>query len=77
MKIAQLKEKPMIDQIDHYVRLTRGITISAMQVHKTVSVAKIPVLTKQLNVITEALPHREEVKGTEAIIASYETFIQG
>ena len=33
-KIAQPKEKPMIDQIDHYVRLTRDITIPAMQVHK-------------------------------------------
>ena len=45
-KIVQLKEKPMIDQIDHYVRITRDIIIPAMQVHKTVGVAKIPVLTK-------------------------------
>ena len=45
-KIAQLKEKPMIDQIDHYARLTRDVTIPAMQVHKTVGVARIPVLTK-------------------------------
>ena len=66
----------MIDQIDHYVRLMRDITIPAMQVHKTVGVAKIPVLTKRLNVITEALPHGEEVKGIEAIL-SYKTFKQG
>ena len=66
----------MINEIDHYVRLTRDVTIPAMQVHKTVVVARIPVLTKQLNVITEALPHREEVKGME-VIPSYETFKQG
>ena len=28
-KISQLKERPMIDQIDHYVRLTRDVTIPA------------------------------------------------
>ena len=75
-KLAQLKEKPIIDQIDHYVRLMRHVTIPAMQVHKTIGIAKIPVLTKRLNVITEALPHREEIKGVEAI-PSYETFKQG
>ena len=62
-KITHLKEKPMIDQIDHYVRLTRDVTIPAMQVHRTVGVARVPILTKQLNAITEALPHREEIKG--------------
>ena len=75
-KIAQLKEKPMIDQIDHYVRLTEDFTIPAMQVHKTAGVAKNLVLTKQLNVTTQALPHSKEVKGIEAI-PSYETFKQG
>ena len=76
VKITQLKEKPMIDQIDHYVRLTRDVTIPAMQVHKTVGVARVPILTKWLNVITEALSHREEIKGIEAV-PSYETFKQG
>ena len=33
-KLAQRKEKPIIDQIDHYIRLTRDVTIPAMQVHK-------------------------------------------
>ena len=75
-KLAQLEERPTIDQIDHYVRLTRGVTIPAMQVQKTISIAKIPVLTKRLNVMTKALPHREEIKGIEAI-PSYETFKQG
>ena len=66
-KLAQLKERPMIDQIDHYVRLTRDVTIPAMQVHKTIGIAKIPVLTKRLDVMMEALPHREEIKGIEVI----------
>ena len=52
----------MIDQIDHYVRLMRDVTIPVMQVQKTIGIAKIPVLMKRLNVMTEALPHREENK---------------
>ena len=47
-----------------------------MQVQKTIGIAKIPILTKRLNVMTEALPHREEIKGIEAI-PSYQTFKQG
>ena len=74
-KLAQLEERPIIDQIDHYVRLT-DITIPAMQVYKTIGIAKIPILTKRLNVMTEAMPHRKEIKGIEAI-PSYETFKQG
>ena len=75
-KLAQLEERPMIDQIDYCVRLMRDVTIPAMQVQKTISITKIPVLTKRLNVMMEALPHREEKKGIEAI-PSYETFKQG
>ena len=75
-KLAQLEERPIIDQMNHYMRLTRDVTIPAMQVHKTIDIAKIPILTKRLNVMTEALPHREEIKGIEAI-PSYETFKQG
>ena len=75
-KLAQLKEKPITDQIDHYIRLMRDVTIPAMQVHRTIGIAKMPILTKRLNVMTEALPHREEIKGVEAI-PSYETFKQG
>ena len=74
--MAQLEEKPMVDQIDHYIRLTRDVTTPAMQVQKTISIAKIPILTKRLNVMTEALPHREEIEGIEAV-PSYETFKQG
>ena len=29
-KLAQLEERPMIEQIDHYVRLTRDVTIPTM-----------------------------------------------
>ena len=75
-KLAQLEERPIIDQIDQHVRLTRDVTIPAMQVHETIGITKIPVLTKRLNVMTEALPHREEIKGIEAI-PSYETFKHG
>ena len=75
-KLAQLEKRPMIDQIDHYIRLTRDVTIPAMQVQKTIGITKIPILTKRLKVMTEALPHREEIKGIEAI-PSYKTFKQG
>ena len=61
-KLAQLKEKPIIDQIDHYIRLMRDVNIPAMQVHKTTGITKMPILTKRLNVMTEALPHRQEIK---------------
>ena len=47
-----------------------------MQVQKTIGTTKIPVLTKRLNVMMEALPHREEIKGIEAI-PNYEMFKQG
>ena len=66
----------MIDQIDHYVWLTRDVTIPAMQVYKTVGIAKIPIFSKILNVVTEPLFHREEVKEVEAM-PSYETLKQG
>ena len=75
-RIAQLNETPMINQVDHYVRLTRKVTLPPMQVHKTVGVAKIPVLSKRLNVMTESLPAREAIEGVEAV-PSYETFKQG
>ena len=73
---AQLEETPMIQQVDHYVRLTRNVTLAPMQVHKTVGIAKLPVLSKRLNVIMEPLHFREAIEGVEAI-PSYETFKQG
>ena len=66
----------MIQQVDHYVRLTMNVTLAPMQVHKTVGIAKILVLSKRLNVITEPLPFREAIEGVEAI-PRYETFKQG
>ena len=75
-RMAELSERPMIQQVDHYVRLTRNVTLPPMQVHKTVGSAKIPVLTKRLNVVTEPLPRQEAIEGVEAI-EGYETFKQG
>ena len=75
-RIAQLNETPMINQVDHYVRLTRKITLPPIQVHKTVGVAEIPILSKRLNVLTESLPAQEAIEGVEAV-SSYETFKQG
>ena len=72
-RIAQLENTPMIHQVDHYVRLTQKVTLTPMQVHKTVGVAKIPVLSKRLNVMTELLLAREAIEA----ISSYETFKQG
>ena len=75
-RIAQLENAPMIHQIDHYVRLTQKVTLPPMQVHKMVGIAKIPILSKRLNVMTESLPAREAIKGVETG-SSYETFKQG
>ena len=75
-RIAQLENTPMINQVDHYVRLTRKVTLAPMQVHKTVGIAKIPILSKRLNVMTEWLLAREAIEGVE-VITSYETFKQG
>ena len=68
-RIAQLEKVPMIHQVDHYVRLMRNVTLAPKQVHKTVDIAKIPVLSKRL-------PVREAIDGVEAI-PCYETFKQG
>ena len=76
VRIAELSERPMIQQVDHYVRLTRNVTLPPMQVHKMVGSAKIPILTKRLNVVTESLPSWEAIAGVEAI-EGYETFKQG
>ena len=75
-RMVELNEAPVIQQVDHYVRLTINVTLPPMQVHKTVSVAKISVLMKHLNVIAGPLPIREAIDGVEAI-TSYETFKQG
>ena len=75
-RIAQLENTPMINQVDHYVRLTQKVTLAPMQVHKTVGVTKIPILSKRLNMMTELLPAREAIEGVEAI-TSYETFKEG
>ena len=75
-RIAQLNKTPMINQVDHYVRLTRKIMLPPMQVHKTVGVAKILILSKRLNIMTESLPAREAIEGVEAL-PSYTTFKQG
>ena len=75
-RIAQLENTPMINQVDCYVRLTQKVTLAPMQVHKTVGIAKIPILSKRLNVMTELLPAREAIEGVKAI-TNYETFKQG
>ena len=75
-RIAQLENTPMIHQVDHYIRLARKVSLAPMQVRKTAGVAKIPVLSKRLNLMTEPLPSREAIEGVEAI-SSYETFKQG
>ena len=75
-RIAQLENTPMINQVDHYVRLTQKVTLAPMQVHKTVGVANIPILSKRLNVMTKLLLAQEAIESVEAI-TNYETFKQG
>ena len=53
-RIAQLEKAPMIHQVNHYVGLTRNVTLAPKQVHKTAGIAKILVLSKRLNVIMES-----------------------
>ena len=73
---AQLEDTPMINQVGHYVMLTQKVTLAPMQVHKTVGITKIPILSKRLNVMTELLLAHEAIEGVKAI-TSYETFKQG
>ena len=47
-----------------------------MQVHKTVGITKILILSKRLNVMTESLLAQEAIECVKAI-TSYETFKQG
>ena len=75
-RIAQIEDTSMINQVDHYVRLTQKVTLAPTQVHKTVGIAKIPILSKILNVMTESLPAQEAIEGVKAI-TNYETFKQG
>ena len=45
-KIAKFQKDSMTGKIDHYVRLTRNITLCPMQGCKTMGIASIPILVK-------------------------------
>ena len=70
------KEKPMIEGIDSFVKLTKSVTIPPMQVHKTTGTVKVPILCKTLNMATEPLVEGSLPEGIETI-ESYETLKQG
>ena len=71
-----VRERPYDTSSRSLRQINQKCDLAPMQVHKTVGVAKIPVLSKRLNMMTEPLPAREAIEGIEAI-SSYETFKQG
>ena len=62
--------KPMIDHIDHEIKLSRNITLQPRQAMKSTGMVKLPVLSKCLNVTMEP---RENV-GDVTSVNSVETY---
>ena len=49
------KISPMIDQVDHDIRLSHNVTIEPRKALKSTGVVQLPVLSKQLNVTAEPM----------------------
>ena len=62
--------KPMIDRIDHEIKLSKNITLQPKQATKSTGMVKLPVLSKRLNVTTEP---KEDI-GNIAGVNSVETY---
>ena len=53
-------EEPMIQRIDSEVKLTKDIVLPPRQAFKTLGMAKIPVLSKTVNVSTDGNPKLDQ-----------------
>ena len=68
--------KPMVDWIDHEIKLTKNITIPPRKALKTMGMVKLPVLSKRLNVTAEPLENIGHFNGVHSI-ESYGTVKTG
>ena len=75
LQLAGKGEKSMIQRIDSEVRLTKNLVLPPKQASKTMRLARIPVLSKRINVATDINVEldRQEVE----LLPSYESMIPG
>ena len=66
---AKLERKipPMIDQVDHDIKLSHNVTIKPTKVLKSTGVVQLPVLSKQLNVTAEPMQNIGNFQDVHAI----------
>ena len=67
--------EPMIQKIGENVKLMKVITMAPRQAIKTVSLTQIPVLSKRVNVATEAIGNLQD--GRVELLSSYESIKPG
>ena len=66
-KIAEFQKDSMTGKVDHYVRLTRNVTLCPMQGCTTTGIASIPILVKRLNIAVDCLEPAQALEGVEVI----------
>ena len=59
--------KPMIDRIDHEIKLSKNITLQPRQATKSTGMVKLPVLSKRLNVMTEPKENVGDITGVNSV----------
>ena len=59
--------EPMIDRIDHEIKLSRNITLQPRQATKSTGMVKLPVLSKRLNVTTEPKENIGDITGVNSV----------
>ena len=71
---AKLEGKipPIIDQVDHEIKLSRNVTIHPRKAIKSTRMVQLPVLSKQLNVTAEPMQNIDNFHGVHAV-ESYTT----
>ena len=59
--------KPMIDHIDHEIKLSKNITLQPRQATKSTGMVKLPILSKRLNVMTEPKENIGDITGVNSV----------
>ena len=67
--------EPMIHKIEENVKLTKAITMAPQQAIKTMGLTQIPILSKRINVATEAIDNFQD--GRVELLSSYESIKPG
>ena len=75
LQLAGEGEEPMIQRIDSEVKLTKNIVLPPRQAFKTMGMAKIPVLSKRVNVSTDGNPELDQ--GGMELLPSYDSMKPG